>query len=85
MATHYSFTVPSNYQVIKLLGKGSYGVVCSALNEATNQRVAIKKIEDVFSHKTSVKRTLSEIRFLIRLKHQNIISVCDIFAPKTFG
>ncbi|KAK2948269.1 putative Mitogen-activated protein kinase 4 [Blattamonas nauphoetae] len=82
--THYSFTVPSNYQVMKLLGKGSYGIVCSALNETTNQRVAIKKIEDVFSHKTSIKRTLSEIRFLTRLKHPNIISISDIFAPKTF-
>ncbi|KAK2960203.1 putative Mitogen-activated protein kinase 5 [Blattamonas nauphoetae] len=85
MTAHYSFTVPSNYQIIKLLGKGSYGVVCSAINETTHQRVAVKKVEDVFSHRHFVKRALSEIRLLTRLKHSNIISVCDIFAPKTFN
>ncbi|KAL0464163.1 UNVERIFIED_CONTAM: Mitogen-activated protein kinase [Sesamum latifolium] len=40
----------SRYQVQEVVGKGSYGVVGSAIDTHTGERVAIKKINDVFEH-----------------------------------
>ena len=47
-----TFDLPTKYQAIKLIGKGTYGSVISANNLETNEKVAIKKlahIEDVVS------------------------------------
>ena len=41
------FTLDRRYDDFKVVGKGSYGVVCSALDEVTGKRVAIKKITPV--------------------------------------
>jgi serine/threonine protein kinase len=38
------FTVPRKYKLIKPIGHGAYGVVCSAQNMETEEHVAIKKI-----------------------------------------
>ena len=43
----------------------------SALNNATGQRVAIKKISP-FEHQTYCQRTLREIKILRRFKHENV-------------
>ncbi|PKI77812.1 hypothetical protein CRG98_001776, partial [Punica granatum] len=40
----------NRYQVQEVVGKGSYGVVGSAVDTHTGERVAIKKINDVFEH-----------------------------------
>lgn len=55
-----TFNLPKKYLAIKLIGKGTYGSVISALNNETNEKVAIKKlahIEDVID----AKRVLREI------------------------
>ncbi|KAK4700414.1 hypothetical protein P7C70_g5833, partial [Phenoliferia sp. Uapishka_3] len=38
------FLVDSNYEFVKELGQGAYGVVCSAKNKVTGDSVAIKKV-----------------------------------------
>jgi serine/threonine protein kinase len=38
------FTVPRKYKLIKPIGHGAYGVVCSAQNQDSGEHVAIKKI-----------------------------------------
>lgn len=38
------FECPSTYAPIKPIGKGAYGIVASANDVRTNQKVAIKKI-----------------------------------------
>ncbi|KAA8529057.1 hypothetical protein F0562_033455 [Nyssa sinensis] len=40
----------SQYEIQEVVGKGSYGVVASAVDTHTGERVAIKKINDVFEH-----------------------------------
>lgn len=37
--------VPEHYELIKLIGYGAFGLVCSALNKEKNQYVAIKKVK----------------------------------------
>ena len=69
------------YSPIKAIGKGAYGVVCSARHEGTKEKVAIKKITNAFENLTDAKRTLREVKLLRHLKHDNIIAVKDIMAP----
>ena len=39
----------NRYQLVEVIGKGSYGVVASAIDSATGEMVAIKKINNVSS------------------------------------
>lgn len=39
-----NFEIDEKYTPIKAIGKGAYGVVCSAKNAQTAEKVAIKKI-----------------------------------------
>eukprot|EP00475_Leptophrys_vorax_P029109 TRINITY_DN4249_c0_g1_i3.p2 TRINITY_DN4249_c0_g1~~TRINITY_DN4249_c0_g1_i3.p2 ORF type:complete len:410 (+),score=113.51 TRINITY_DN4249_c0_g1_i3:431-1660(+) len=77
-----SFCVPKRYVVKDLIGKGAYGIVCSAFDRKRNCNVAIKKIENVFDHKTYMKRTLRELRFLRSFRHENLISLRKIIKPE---
>lgn len=40
----------NRYQILEVIGKGSYGVVCAAIDTHTGEKVAIKKITDIFEH-----------------------------------
>ena len=64
--------------VIQAIGKGAYGVVCSAKNTVSGEKVAIKKIGNAFENLTDARRTLREIKLLRHLRHENIIGVRDI-------
>ncbi|KAL4223999.1 Mitogen-activated protein kinase 7 [Mactra antiquata] len=70
------------YQPIENIGIGAYGVVCSAIHRKTNDRVAIKKIPNVFYVKDVAKRTYREIKILKHFKHDNIIHIREILKPK---
>lgn len=75
------FQIDSKYSIIETIGEGAYGVVCSAINKSTNEKVAIKKICDVFDVPTITKRTLREVKILRHFKHDNIISIKEILKP----
>ena len=65
------------YHGLEYLGEGAYGVVVSAMDNVTKQKVAIKKMSP-FEHQTYCQRTLREVKILTRLKHENIIELLDI-------
>ncbi|EPS58802.1 hypothetical protein M569_16010, partial [Genlisea aurea] len=69
------------YRILEVIGKGSYGVVCSAIDTRTGEKVAIKKITDVFEHATDSIRTLREIKLLRLLNHPDIVDVKCILIP----
>jgi len=77
------FEIDVKYVPIKAIGKGAYGVVCSARNTDTGEKCAIKKITNAFENVTDARRTLREIKLLRHLSHENIICVKDIMAPTT--
>ncbi|VDM37105.1 unnamed protein product [Toxocara canis] len=68
------------YEAIENIGTGAYGVVCKAYDRCHERCVAIKKIPRAFSAATLLKRSLREIRILRDLRHENIVSVLDVFA-----
>ena len=76
-----NFELPEKYEPIKLIGKGTYGAVCSAINKETNAKVAIKKlakIEDLID----AKRVLREILIMKNLQHENILGLLDcVYCP----
>jgi len=76
-----TFEIDDKYTPIKTIGKGAYGVVCSAKTAATGEKVAIKKIANAFENLTDARRTLREIMLLRLLKHDNVIAVKDILKP----
>ena len=62
----------NRYHIKEVIGKGSYGVVCSALDTKTGQKVAIKKINNVFDHVSDATRILREIKLLRLLRHPGV-------------
>ncbi|KAJ4904199.1 Mitogen-activated protein kinase 6 [Raphanus sativus] len=76
------FEVTSKYKPpIMPIGKGGYGIVCSAMNSESNESVAIKKIANAFDNKIGAKRTLREIKLLRHMDHENIVAIRDIIPP----
>lgn len=81
MSRTITFDIPSQYQLVDLIGEGAYGTVCSAIHKPTNIKVAIKKIQP-FSKAMFVTRTLREIKLLRYFhSHENIISILDKVKP----
>lgn len=78
------FDVDKKYRLIKPIGHGAYGVVCSAENVATRSKVAIKKVTKAFTNAIETKRTLREIRLLRQFNHSNILQVYDIMRPNSY-
>ncbi|CAN6483751.1 unnamed protein product [Victoria cruziana] len=76
------FEVTAKYKPpIMPIGKGAYGIVCSAMNSETKEQVAIKKIGNAFENKIDAKRTLREIKLLRHMDHENVVAIRDIIPP----
>lgn len=73
--------VPERYTMLSPVGSGAYGQVCSALDNKTNTKVAIKKLARPFQTHIHAKRTYREVRMLKHMDHENIIGLLDVFSP----
>ncbi|KAG2414454.1 mitogen-activated protein kinase sty1 [Aspergillus terreus] len=51
----------------------------SAYDQITQQPVAIKKMMSPFASSAIAKRTYREVKLLKKLRHENLIGLCDIF------
>ena len=91
------FEVGPRYTDLKFIGEGAYGktsgrdetnraerlgMVVSAFDHNTQQRVAIKKITP-FEHQCFCQRTLREIKILSRFRHENIINIQEVIRAPT--
>lgn len=79
------FECPPRYTLIRPIGQGAYGVVCSAMDNATGRKVAIKKIANIVDNETDCKRTLREMRLLRHFRHENVIAISDVYVPAADG
>ena len=71
----------NKYQIISVVGEGSYGVVYKAKNKVTNEIVAIKRFKE--SDEEIVKKTMSrELRILQIVDHPNVVKYIEAFKRK---
>ncbi|XP_020711219.2 extracellular signal-regulated kinase 2 isoform X2 [Athalia rosae] len=71
--------VTKQYDIIRRLGKGAYGIVWKAVEKRSKETVAVKKIFDAFRNQTDAQRTFREIMFLLSFaNHENIIQLIGL-------
>jgi len=67
------------YDVIRLVGKGAYGIVWRVVEKETGRTMALKKCFDAFQNSTDAQRTFREIIFLQELNgHENIVRLMNV-------
>lgn len=74
--------VGSDYVCEKILGTGSYGKVALATKKSTEQKVAIKRMDNIFEDETDCKRILREISLMRKLRHPFLVELVEIIMPK---
>lgn len=71
----------TRYKYLGYIGRGGYGMVYSAIDTHTNEKVAIKILKDVFRDVPRAIQFLREVKLLRLLKHQNIVEIKSILVP----
>ena len=69
--------VYNRYTLIRQIGHGAYGVVISAQDSESNQKVAIKKIPRAFNDVVDAKRILREIKLMKKFVHENVSNLIN--------
>jgi len=69
------------YELKHCIGSGSYGSVCDAYDTDRKEKVAIKRICNLFDDLTDCKRILREIAIMSKLKHPHLVQIYDIVKP----
>jgi Protein kinase domain len=81
------WAVGDRYELLRMLGRGSYGAVAQAIDLSQGRRdafVAIKRIQSPFDQEVDAVRLYREIHILRRMRgHECIIQLLDIVQPPT--
>lgn len=82
----HAFDLHARYEPMKMIGRGAYGVVCSAIDASDGRssgrrKVAVKKLTNCFDSLVEARRVLREVHLLRRLKHDNVIELLDVMMP----
>lgn len=81
------WAVGDRYQMMRILGRGSYGEVAQALDLYAGRAeayVAIKRIQSPFDQEVDAIRLYREMHILRRMRgHQCIIQLVDVVQPPT--
>ena len=72
----------SNFELIKMIGEGSYGKVYRSRDRSTGQIVAIKIVNISKMDKIGIQSSLNEIRILNSLNSQYIVGYIEAFMDK---
>ncbi|KAJ5071350.1 serine/threonine-protein kinase fhke-related [Anaeramoeba ignava] len=74
------------YEIINVIGKGHYAIVKVCIEKETQKRYAVKIIDkSKFPQRPGRDKIMDEVNVLKRIRHQNIISIRDVFeTPKLF-
>ena len=75
----HGFDLSGHFTDLRPLGTGVTGLVLSAVDQRTGQRVAIKKL--VMRDAVTVKHALREVKITRLLHHENVVRVHEVLAP----
>lgn len=71
-----NFLINKRYRIRNVLGKGSYGTVCAAIDTANPNseiKLAIKKVSNIFAKEILLKRAIRELKLMKHFKgHKNV-------------
>ncbi|KFQ19623.1 Cyclin-dependent kinase-like 2 [Mesitornis unicolor] len=70
------------YQVLGLVGEGSYGVVTKCRNKENGQIVAVKKFLESEDDAVVRKIAMREIKLLKQLRHENLVNLLEVYKKK---
>ncbi|NXF71843.1 CDKL2 protein, partial [Sclerurus mexicanus] len=70
------------YQVLGLVGEGSYGVVTKCRNRESGQVVAVKKFLESEEDAAVRKIAVREIKLLKQLRHENLVNLLEVCKRK---
>ncbi|MDX9719377.1 MAG: serine/threonine-protein kinase [Myxococcota bacterium] len=71
---------PAGYTLLHRLGRGAYGTVYKAVEQALDRPVAIKFLHEHLRRRPEAEQSfLSEARTLARFSHPSILAIYDIF------
>lgn len=72
--------VVGRYEIVSMLGRGTYSQVYLAEDRALKRRVALKVLREISSSEGCTNETrLHEARVLAKLNHPNIVTIFDTF------
>uniref|UniRef100_A0A1A8SLS4 Mitogen-activated protein kinase 4 n=1 Tax=Nothobranchius rachovii TaxID=451742 RepID=A0A1A8SLS4_9TELE len=75
----HGFELSGHFADPRPLGTGVTGLVLSAVDQRTGQRVAVKKL--VMRDAVAAKHALREVKITQRLHHENVVRVHEVLAP----
>lgn len=78
-----SWAVGNRYELLDVLGKGSYGQVAKATDRTTGRVVAIKQMRRIFEDPTDAKRAYREMTILRALSHPAVVALLDVQCTNT--
>eukprot|EP01126_Amoeba_proteus_P035262 TRINITY_DN3548_c0_g1_i1.p1 TRINITY_DN3548_c0_g1~~TRINITY_DN3548_c0_g1_i1.p1 ORF type:complete len:345 (-),score=57.37 TRINITY_DN3548_c0_g1_i1:777-1751(-) len=69
--------INNKFRLLKVIGKGGWGVVYKGLNQTNAEVVAVKQVKLAGIPKDELKGMMNEITLLQRLNHPNIVRYID--------
>ena len=70
------------YESLGVIGEGTYGVVIKARHKSSGHLVAIKRFKEGEEDEQTRKTSLREVRVLKQLRHDNVVTLLDVFRRK---
>lgn len=77
-----SFSTMNDFEIVKQIGKGSFGVVYKVKRKKDGEIYAMKCINISQMDRKSIENTLNEVRILCSINHPNIVEYKEAFLNK---
>ena len=78
------FNLPSEFKKIKKLGAGAYGKVMQVFHTPTQENLAVKRFEEIFTKELRARRLLRELVILKSVKHPCLNKLRWVVTPQDF-